>query len=169
MSTTLNYTTLNAPKWRNLPPPPGFVKASSSKKDVSAQRDTSTSYTALKERRAWDVAIGPAKQLPMQAFMLYMSGSSLQVFSIGTLVMLLFGPFTNVGKINSTFAPYLPTDADKQRQATFILQKLVFVACNLLTLALGLWKCWQVGLLPRGTGDWIAFETRGSPPEFFLS
>jgi hypothetical protein len=31
----------------------------------------------------------------------------------------------------------------------------------MLTLALGLYKCNSMGLLPMGTGDWLAFETRG--------
>ena len=45
--------------------------------------------------------------------------------------------------------------------STLALQKLVYLICNLLTLALGLWKCRSMGLLPTGTGDWLAFETRG--------
>jgi hypothetical protein len=31
----------------------------------------------------------------------------------------------------------------------------------MLTLALGLYKCNSMGLLPMGTGDWLEFETRG--------
>lgn len=27
-------------------------------------------------------------------------------------------------------------------------------------LSLGLWKCWSMGVLPSGTGDWLQFETR---------
>ena len=46
----------------------------------------------------------------MQAFMLYMSGSTIQVFSIGTLVMLLFSPFTNVSKISSSACNALARD-----------------------------------------------------------
>lgn len=41
------------------------------------------------------------------------------------------------------------------------LQKIVYILCNLLTLGVGLWKCSSMGLLPVGTGDWLAFETRG--------
>jgi len=44
---------------------------------------------------------------------------------------------------------------------TLPLQKLVYLLCNLLTLAVGLWKCRSMGLLPTGTGDWLAFESRG--------
>lgn len=36
----------------------------------------------LKLKKAWEVALAPAKQIPMQAIMMYMSGNSLQIFSI---------------------------------------------------------------------------------------
>jgi len=61
---------------------------------------TTESYDALKEKRAWEVAIAPAKSLPMQAFMLYMSGSGVQIFSIGIVFMLLFSPFKNIAGMN---------------------------------------------------------------------
>jgi len=44
---------------------------------------------------------------------------------------------------------------------TLPLQKVVYILCNLLTLAVGLWKCRSMGILPTGTGDWLAFESRG--------
>jgi ER membrane protein complex subunit 4 len=58
-------------------------------------------YNQLKEKRAWDLAISPAKQLPMQAFMLYMSGGGVQIFSMGIVFMLLSSPFKNIAGINS--------------------------------------------------------------------
>ena len=70
----------------------------------------------------------------------------------------------------AAFAPFAPTPApsDKSSHApsptaltTLPLQKLVYLICNILTLALGLWKCRSMGLLPMGTGDWLAFESRG--------
>lgn len=60
------------------------------------------------------------------------------------------------------FAPFAPSkSADANSLSTLPLQKIVYVLCNALTLALGLWKCRSMGLLPTGTGDWLAFETRG--------
>jgi hypothetical protein len=96
----------------------------------------------------------------MQAIMLYMSGGGVQVFSIGIVAMLLFSPFKNLANIGTTFAPFAPA-GPRREPYPLALQKLAFVACNMLTLALGLWKCRSMGLLPTGTGDWLAFETRG--------
>jgi hypothetical protein len=57
---------------------------------------------SLKASRAWDVAIGPAKQIPMNLIMLYMSGSQVQIFSMGVIVMLLWSPFVNFFKANDS-------------------------------------------------------------------
>uniref|UniRef100_A0A0W0FMR9 ER membrane protein complex subunit 4 n=1 Tax=Moniliophthora roreri TaxID=221103 RepID=A0A0W0FMR9_MONRR len=123
----------------------------------------------LKQDRAWDLAIGPAKSLPMQGFMLYMSGGGVQIFSMGIVFMLLLTPFRNIAGMNSAFAPFAPLDTkDPHSFGTLTLQKLLYIGCNLLTLGVGLWKCSQMGLLPMGTGDWLAFETREQPPEAAL-
>jgi len=170
--TLLDYSTLeSSSKWKSLPPPPGFSKTpASSSKGASKDNATSTvSYDALKAKRAWDVAIAPAKSLPMQAFMLYMSGGGVQIFSMGIVFMLLFSPFKAIAGINEAFAQFAPSSSKNPKSLmTLPLHKLVFVLCNLLTLGVGLWKCRSMGLLPTGTGDWLAFETRGTAPEIAL-
>lgn len=52
--------------------------------------------TELRIRRAWELALSPAKSLPMQAVMLYFSGSGIQIFSLGMIFMLLTSPITAV-------------------------------------------------------------------------
>jgi hypothetical protein len=42
----------------------------------------------------------------MQAFMLYMSGGGVQVFSIGIVFMLLLSPFRNLAGINQGIIPF---------------------------------------------------------------
>ncbi|KAF8061665.1 hypothetical protein FPV67DRAFT_1586723 [Lyophyllum atratum] len=164
------YATLeSSSKWRSLPPPPGFSKSSSSSKaPVKSNTSSPESYDKLKERRAWEAAIAPAKALPMQAFMLYMSGGGVQIFSMGIVFMLLLTPFKNIAGMNEAFAQFAPSKSEPRAFTTLALQKLVFIACNLLTLGVGLWKCRSMGLLPTGSGDWLAFETRGTPPEISL-
>ncbi|KAJ6606351.1 endoplasmic reticulum protein [Mycena vulgaris] len=172
MSKNLEYSTLeSASKWRNLPPPPGFPKTTSSKSAAKthAAAPSPESYNQLKEKRALDFATAPAKSLPMQAFMLYMSGGGVQIFSMGIVFMLLLTPFKNLAGINDAFAQFAPSTAKNPKALTTLpLQKFVYVACNVLTLMVGLWKCRSMGLLPLGTGDWLAFETRGLAPEISL-
>jgi len=154
-------------KWKHLPPPPGFSSTTSknqSTSDTTTTTTSSASYNSLREKRAWDLAIGPVKQLPMQALMLYMSGGGVQIFSMGIVFMLLISPFKNLAGMNAAFAPFSATGS----WTSFPLQKLVYVVCNMVTLAVGLWKCATMGLLPTGTGDWVGFETRAPPPEVLL-
>ncbi|KAJ7771536.1 endoplasmic reticulum protein [Mycena metata] len=172
MSKSLEYATLEpASKWRNLSPPPGFSKSSSSTR-VSSKTSTAPppeAYNSIKETRAFDFATAPAKSLPMQAFMLYMSGGGVQIFSMGIVFMLLLSPFKNLAGMNDAFAQFAPSTAKNPKAfTTLLLQKLVYIACNALTLGVGLWKCRSMGLLPLGTGDWLAFETRGLAPEISL-
>ncbi|PCH38615.1 DUF1077-domain-containing protein [Wolfiporia cocos MD-104 SS10] len=156
-------------KWKNLPPPPGFSSTTSSSRTPNkASTKAAASYENLKTKRAWDFAISPAKSLPMQAFMLYMSGGGVQIFSMGIVFMLLSSPFKNLAGINTAFAPFAPASSPPKALSTLALQKVAYLLCNLLTLALGLWKCRSMGLLPTGTGDWLAFETRGQPPDITL-
>ncbi|KAF4578439.1 hypothetical protein EYR36_000246 [Pleurotus pulmonarius] len=119
----------------------------------------------------------------MQAFMLYMSGGGVQIFSMGIVFMLLLSPLKNVAGMNQgawltvtagvrrdlstypiAFAPFAPSSSPSEAKSwtTLPLQKAVYILCNILTLGVGLWKCRSMGLLPTGTGDWLAFETRGT-------
>jgi len=103
--------------------------------------------------------------------MLYMSGGGVQIFSMGIVAMLLLSPFKNLASMNTAFAPFAPgppSSPSAKSLTTLLLQKLAYLGCNILTLALGLWKCRSMGLLPTGTGDWLAFESRGPSPEISL-
>lgn len=98
----------------------------------------------LKLKKAWELALGPAKQLPMNAFGMYMSGNSLQIFSIMMVFMLFKAPIQALFNIQGTFQR-LESEGNRQQM---LLVKAAFVGCNFLALALGLWKVNGMGLLP---------------------
>jgi hypothetical protein len=56
---------------------------------------------SLKQKKAWDVAMAPAKSVPMNAFMLYMSGSGVQIFSMMVVGMLLTNPLKAILSIKT--------------------------------------------------------------------
>ncbi|KAJ9092425.1 hypothetical protein QFC21_006807 [Naganishia friedmannii] len=135
----------------------------------------------LKMKKAWEVALAPAKSLPMQAFMLYMSGSGIQIFSMGIVWMLLTAPWQACWNVLTTFEPFKQTTstpssassfditkpaAAKQSQSLLWAPMAAYIACQALVLGLGIYKCKQMGLVPTGTGDWLQFETRREPPEW---
>lgn len=73
--------------------------ASNNKKALTA-KEKASKYEELKGKRAWDTAVAPAKQLPMQLMMVYFSGGGVQIFSIGMVAMLLSAPFRAFSGIN---------------------------------------------------------------------
>jgi Protein of unknown function (DUF1077) len=59
---------------------------------LTARSDPST----LQLAKAWEVSYSPAKNLPMNGIMLYMSGNSVQIFSMMAVGMLFTGPIKGI-------------------------------------------------------------------------
>lgn len=98
----------------------------------------------LKLKKAWEVALAPVKNLPMTAIMMYMSGNSLQIFSIMMVLMAFKGPIMGIVATNQAFERF---ESDTNRGK--VLQvKLAYVVMQILALALGVWKVNSMGLLP---------------------
>lgn len=108
----------------------------------STPRKTETD--ALKLKKAWELALAPAKQLPMNAIMMYMSGNSLQIFSIMMVFMLFKGPITGIIGTNAAFAKL----ESESIRGQMVAVKVVYVAMQCVLLALGIWKVNGMGLLP---------------------
>jgi hypothetical protein len=95
-------------------------------------------------KKAWEAAIAPLKQLPMTGIMMYMSGNSLQMFSIMMVGMAFKNPFMGLLATNQVFERY---ENENTKSGLFVV-KMAYVGCQLLALALGVWKVNQMGLLP---------------------
>lgn len=116
----------------------------------------------LKLKKAWEVALAPIKSLPMTAIMMYMSGNSLQIFSIMMIVMAFKNPIMGILGTNQAFERF-ETETNKGK----VLQvKLVYVVMQIVALALGVWKVNGMGLLPTTRSDWLAWEAQREPVEF---
>jgi ER membrane protein complex subunit 4 len=132
---------------------------------------------ALKLKKAWEVALAPSKNIPMNAVMMYMSGNSLQIFSIMMVFMLFKGPIQGLIGTNAQFVKF-ETESNK---AQLWGCKGVYVLVQLALLGLGVWKVNAMGLLPyvfffcqvwtvltmnRTTrSDWLAWEGERIPLE----
>lgn len=140
--------------------PPGFVHTS--KQNKQQQRAQSLEERdLLKVKKAWELAIAPAKAMPMQAFMMYMSGSTPQIFSMMMTFMFFSNPIKAMASMDTTFAKLdTPTT-----HARLLLPKLAFIAIQILTILVGIWKCSSMGLLPTHRSDWLAWETQSTPLE----
>jgi hypothetical protein len=97
------------------------------------------------------IAYGPAKSIMTTAFMLWMSGSSIQIFSLTMIGMALFNPITGIMNINQTFGKFENEGIDLK------IPKLIFLALQLLSVGVALYKCSLMGLLPVTSADWTHY------------
>lgn len=73
-------------------------------------------------------------------------------FFLATTVFERFSTRTNTGAEPRGIAALLQLGNDP-----LLWPKLVYIALQLGCLALGVWKCGAMGLLPTATSDWLAF------------
>ncbi|PWY73682.1 hypothetical protein BO70DRAFT_364595 [Aspergillus heteromorphus CBS 117.55] len=151
----------------SIPDPPGYAKKMASK-NQRAQQSAATSAPAkpvetdtLKLKKAWEIALAPSKQIPMNAIMMYMSGNSLQIFSIMMVFMLFKGPIQGLINTNAVFAKF----DTEGTHAKLLGVKAIYVVMQLGLLCLGVWKVNAMGLLPTTRSDWLAWESERQPLE----
>ncbi|KAF2684273.1 hypothetical protein K458DRAFT_302436 [Lentithecium fluviatile CBS 122367] len=156
----LNSPPPSKPKNSSIPDPPGYTASLTRKeraissKQSSRKAPTSEEMDTLKMKKAWEVAIAPVKQLPMNAIGMYMTGNTLQIFSIFMVFSLFKTPVMAVLSLQKTFAMF-ETPGTSNR---LIAVKLTYILTNMLMLALGIWKVNAMGLLPTTKSDWLAWE-----------
>merc|ERR1712243_159229 len=88
---------------------------------------------------------------PMNLFIMYMSGKSISIFP----VMMMFRPFKTLFSVKQAFKGF-ETGANGLG-VNILGQKLVFILGNLANVALAMYKCHSMGLLPTHASDWLAF------------
>ncbi|RMZ76627.1 hypothetical protein DV738_g4803, partial [Chaetothyriales sp. CBS 135597] len=155
------------PKAKNasaIADPAGFSSSravSKKAQQVARKAPTEAEMSTLKMKKAWEIALGPAKQLPMQAIMMYMSGNSLQIFSIMMVYMLFKNPIQGITQTNTIFSRYEGAGTPAQIWGV----KAVYVLMQVLLLGLGVYKVNAMGLLPTTRSDWLAWERERVPLE----
>ena len=112
----------------------------------------------------------------MNLFIMYMSGSSISIFPIMMVVMMMFRytlthtrnfsilhmfksfllrPLKTLFSVKQAFKGF-ETGANGLG-VNILGQKLVFILGNLANVALAMYKCHTMGLLPTHASDWLAF------------
>ncbi|KAK9149881.1 hypothetical protein Scep_008638 [Stephania cephalantha] len=134
---------------RDIPDPPGYARASQDQDDstVTRKKDAESNW---KSEKAWEVAMAPVKNLLMMAFMMWMAGSTVHLFSIGITFSALWQPISALQGVGKVFEPY------KDSKVDILTPKLLFIALNMAGLGLGVWKLNTLGLLPTHASDWVS-------------
>ncbi|PFX20045.1 ER membrane protein complex subunit 4-like [Stylophora pistillata] len=138
-----------------LPAPLGY-----SEQRVQHVESREANSTHLVAKKSWDIALGPFKQIPMNLFIMYMAGNSISIFPIMMVGMMFLRPVKALLAIKSTF---VSLEGEHDHVA---LQKFFYLLGNLSLVALALYKCHSMGLLPTATSDWLAFMEHKTRVEY---
>jgi len=139
--------------------PAGFIAGNfDNRPDIRKAEDKTQDDLVYKS--AMSVGTAPGKQLFMTAFMLYMAGNTLQIFSIMMLGMALWQPIQRLMSMSSAFSKFAESHVDLS------IPKILYGLCNLAGVALALYKVNSMGLLPTSALDWIATPIVPQPTEF---
>lgn len=95
-------------------------------------------------------ATSPGKSLMMNSFMMYMSGSNLNMWSISVTGMSIMNPIKSIVGLNKTFSKF----EDPGGKIDLQMPKLIFILLNCVWLAVGLYKMSKMRLLPTTSADW---------------
>ena len=83
--------------------------------------------------------------------MLWMSGSSIQIFSIMMTGMALFNPIMAITSMKQTFSKF------EGEGLNLFVPKAIFISLQGLALGVALYKCSTMGLLPLTSVDWTKY------------
>lgn len=115
--------------------------------------------TKVKQKKAWDMAKSPAKSIFFTMLMLWMSGSSINIFSIMMVGMALWTPLRSMFTFSSAFAPFA-----SEKESLFA-PKLLYLVLNGVIMLAGLYKFSVLGLIPTNAEDWINLAAQGRSAE----
>lgn len=156
----MDYSDLLSPQviqpLEDIAAPPGFgADNSKTKKIADVKKPAESELDELKVKKAWEIATGPAKNIPMNLIMSYMTGNSMQIIPITMALMLLLNPLRAIFMETSVVFNGL---LNERNSSKLVLPKVVFVICQMMNMAIGLWKLKQMGLIPNKEADWISWK-----------
>lgn len=134
--------------------PPGYSEVVLKEKERLSSKAKHNDDDELKMKRAWEIALSPAKSIPMNLVMSYMTGNSLQLIPIMTAVMLFWNPLKAIfTSTNSQFKALETKSAYK-----FPYLKVIYVMSQVACMSIGIWKLHSMGLISNSESDWLSWK-----------
>jgi Protein of unknown function (DUF1077) len=85
----------------------------------------------------------------MTLFMMYMSGSGMNIFTLLITFQFIKQPVGSLMQVEQAFSQF------KGRGIILLPYKLVYLGIHLFIFTIGLYKLYTIGLLPLNSADWI--------------
>merc|ERR1711892_79601 len=134
-----------------LPAPVGY---SSHRAVIDANQDKQQGPDQfLLDKRNWEMATKQFKSLPMQLFMFYMIGDSINLMPILMLGGSLWSTVSSVVKVG-----VVAEQLKRNSPQGYPLQLLTWIVSQAAMCGLLIWKFNRMGLLPTHESDWLAFR-----------
>eukprot|EP00483_Globobulimina_turgida_P007457 UN07471 len=126
--------------------PPGFVRGDIDGSGSGSSGRGKDDRKAILMKQAWAKAKSPGKQILMSGLMMWLSGSTMSIFTLMMMTMVMINPITALFGVQSAFARY----ESKENSKALWLPKLAYIFLNLLCVGIGVWELNVLGLLPTG-------------------
>ena len=104
-------------------------------------------------QKAWEFAKSPLGQIPMFLFIMWMTGSSLSIYTIMFTVSFATKPFSAIMTVEKSFKMF------RHKDLNLILPKLAFIAANMIIIAMAAYKFSNLGIIPVLPADWAGLLT----------
>ena len=133
-------------KKTDLESPYGFTK------DTEAEVATSSQDKKKREillQQAWNTATSPMSSIFMNVFFFWMMGNSVHIFTLIFMFTLMYNTVKATGSTNDVFRRF------EQVKDAVIFYKLIYMGINGIVLAIGLYKLYNMGLLPLHPADYV--------------
>ena len=95
----------------------------------------------------------------MFLFIMWMTGSSLSIYTIMFTMQFATKPITSIMAVNKAFKVF------KRKDLNLLLPKLVYIASNLVIVALAAYKFSNLGIIPVLPSDWAGLLSPKHPIE----
>ncbi|KAF5838952.1 hypothetical protein DUNSADRAFT_1897 [Dunaliella salina] len=149
----MNFDTIMPEKQARSLDPPAYDDriAKELVSSSSSTRKKDSGMLARKQQALYSRATGPIKNIAVMCFMAWMTGNSIQIFSIIMTFSLLAQPFSAILSSGQMFQkePEWP-------QLDVLLPRLLFCLVQGAQIVFGLYKLNNMGLLPVYPSDWIS-------------
>lgn len=66
-----------------------------------SKKSGAVATSSIQQAKAWELAMSPAKTLPMNMMMMWMSGNGVQLFSMMVVMMMITNPLKGITSINN--------------------------------------------------------------------
>ena len=131
----------------DLESPFGYAKETDV--DVANNSDSKKKREILLQQ-SWNTATSGVSSIGMNAFMFWMMGSGVHIFTLIFMFTMLYNSIKTISNVSLVFKKF-----ESLKEAIW-LHKLIYAAINSVPLLIGLYKLYGMGLLPLHPSDYVA-------------